>query len=96
MIQALLNPPFNRTFAELGGLTDSQLVYLFDVGERGDGGVPKLRPPATDRPVSLRELFARKCFLLGVTDPDVVERLWAADAAARRARRARAQGGNGP
>lgn len=80
MIQALLNPPFNRTFAELGGLTDSQIVFLYDVGERGEGGVPKLKPPSSPAP-SLGELFVRKCFLLGITDPDTVARLWKAERA---------------
>jgi len=80
VIQGLLNPPFNRTFAELGNLTDSQIVFLYDVGERGEGGVPKLKPPASPTP-SYGQLFARKCFLLGITDPDVVAQLWRAELA---------------
>jgi hypothetical protein len=55
--------------------------------------VPKLVPPGEGRAPSRRELFARMCYLRGVTDPATVGRLWAEEEAKapatpnRRARR---------
>lgn len=43
----------------------------------------EVKPPPTRWP-SLKELHARKCFLLGITDPDKVARLWRGEQARRK------------
>ena len=36
----------------------------------------KITPPAPMRAPTLREMFDRKMFLLGITEPEKVERQW--------------------
>jgi hypothetical protein len=52
--------------------------------DRGLDGAMKIAPPPARQP-SLKELHARKCFLLGITSPGKVERLWREEVERRKA-----------
>lgn len=56
-------------------MTDDQLTYLYAI-DRGEGGVPRIAPPDWTRPPSARQMFERRCFLLGVTEPETIAREW--------------------
>ena len=50
----------------------------------GADGFMKITPPAAHNP-SAKEFHARRCFLLGITDPEKVARLWEEERAKIRA-----------
>ena len=60
-------------------MSDAQLEALYCI-ERTEEGYPKLSSDAasdtTPRQLSAREIFTRRCYLIGATDASVVERLW--------------------
>jgi hypothetical protein len=92
IIQQLLNPPFNRSFAELGGLTDDQLLFLYAV-ERGPDGVMEVRESPLPAP-SAKAAHERRCFLLGI-DRAKWAGLWAEEKQRRKAAQAAAGGRKG-
>jgi hypothetical protein len=58
------------------------LLAIYDV-ERGPDGVMKVEAPPA-KSVSLKDLFRRKCFLLGITEPWKVAKLWAEEVERRK------------
>jgi hypothetical protein len=50
----------------------------------------KVTPPPVEPP-SLKQLFCRKCFLLGITGAEKVERLWKEEAERRKVATAEAK-----
>ena len=59
-------------------MTDDQLVGFFSDVERDPMGYPKLSLPKTAQS-STECLFKRFLYLLGVTEPETVAAMWAAE-----------------
>ena len=55
-------------------MSDQQVLAFFD-HERNEDNSPKLTIPTGRKPTS-RYLHDRRCFDLGITEPEDVERLW--------------------
>lgn len=55
-------------------MSDRQLCLLFQI-ERTEEGYPKIVLPSYEPP-SARAMFGRRCFLLGINEPSLVEKLW--------------------
>lgn len=69
------------------------MIALFAVERDGEGRAV-IKPPGGKTPGE-RQMFERRCFLNGVTEPEVVEALWRAHCAKRDAARrgAKREGG---
>lgn len=52
------------------------MIGLYAI-ERGPDGYPKLVPPEPGRTYTDFEMFDRRAYLLGITNPVTVARLWA-------------------
>lgn len=86
---ALLNPPFNRSLADVGSLTTLQLSAIFAEPERveGGGGAVKFGPaPSAGHALTLRQKYLLFLRFQGVTDPGVRDHLWGLEKARRDAR----------
>lgn len=44
--------------------------------DRDEEGRPKLAPPAAGKTPTAKDWFERRCYLLGITEREKVERLW--------------------
>ena len=72
----LANPPFNRSWADIGAMNDDQLFALTG-HERNEDGSPKLKPaPLEIEGKSNFDHFKTFLFFQGVCDPATVRRLW--------------------
>lgn len=58
------------------------MILFFDV-DRDAEGHPKLVVPGPD-PMTPKQAFARRCYLNGVSDGAVVDRLWAVEVERRK------------
>jgi hypothetical protein len=71
-----MRPPYNRSHAEVGSLTDAQVFGFFAADVDGEG---RPKPPPLLPQKSARDYFAERCFLAGVWEPAEVARLWPAE-----------------
>jgi hypothetical protein len=77
MVIVLANPPFRIPESELERLSTRQLEKLYALKRHpGPEGIPKLPEFGAVRIPSAREEFGQRCYLLGITDPATVARLW--------------------
>ena len=67
-------------------LSDAQLVAFYDHA-RDEFGAPKLDMTPLTRPLSEKEVFRRRCYLLGISDRKEIAKLWAEDEPRRKAAR---------
>ena len=71
-----MHPPYRVPGDELGRMSDQEIIARFGYEHHVDGS-PKLPKLSVGQKHSPRKLFERRCFYLGVTEPEDVARLWA-------------------
>lgn len=64
-------------------LSPRQVELFYLAPERDEFGQVVSAPVVVGRPMSGRKLFAYRMFLLGIRDPETVERLWQEEKAKR-------------